>query len=156
MIFSETKLLANPPGRTRLTREQIWEGLEQKALDAVPYVEVITACRVIDRLSDTVFDREAEIHGVRYVERVWLEAPSRVVFARLDGPVLGTITNDILEEDDGEMSVRFQFALTVRPGDSLPITEQQLAAEMVSSYQAAAESTLAAVRDRLSTIDATR
>lgn len=156
MIFSEMKLPANPPGLARLTRDQIWEGLEQKALDAVPYVEVITACRVINRLSDTVFDREAEIGGVRYVERVWLEAPNRVVFGRLDGPVLGTITNDILEEDDGELSVRFQFALTVRPGDALPITEQELSAQMISSYQAAVETTLAAVRARLSSAEAVR
>jgi hypothetical protein len=156
MIFSETTLPANPPGLTRLTRDQIWEGLEQKALDAVPYVKAITACRVIARHSDTVFDREAEIGGVRYVERVWLEAPNRVVFGRLDGPVLGTITNDILEEDDGELFVRFQFALTVRPGVDIPVTEREVADQMAAEYEVAVETTLAAVRARVSTAGAVR
>jgi hypothetical protein len=153
MIFSEMELPANPPGLAPLTRDQVWVGLEQKALDAVPYVEAITACREIGRLSETVFDREVELGGARYVERVWLEAPNRIVFARLDGPVLGTITNEILEED-GELTLRFQFALVVRPGDALPVTEQELSTQMVSAYQAAVETTLAAVRARLTTTGA--
>jgi hypothetical protein len=155
MIFSEMRLPANPPGLAPLTRAQIWEGLEQKALDAVPYVAAITTCREIARLSDTVFDREVQLGGARYVERVWLEAPNRIVFARLDGPVLGTTTNEILEEDD-ELSLRFQFALVIRPGDALPVTEQELSAQMVSAYQAAVETTLAAVRARLATTGAPR
>lgn len=148
MLFSELKLPANPPGATPLDRAQIWQGLEQKALDAVPYVEAITACHEIARISDTVFDREIELGGARYVERVWLEAPSRVVFTRLDGPVLGTIVNEVLEED-GELGLRFQFALAIRPGDELPVTEEELSRQMVAAYQAAVETTLAAVRDRV-------
>src|SRR5258705_10200572 len=99
MIFSEIRLPGNPEGLAPLTLEQVWKGLEQKARDAVPYVEAITACRVIARESETVFDREIELGGARYVERVRLAAPHLVVFTRLDGPVLGTIVNEIL--DDG-------------------------------------------------------
>ncbi|MGW4057746.1 AtaL-like protein [Amycolatopsis sp. NPDC004747] len=148
MIFSELTLPANPPGARPLDREQIWQGLEQKAVNAVPYVEAITSCREIARLSPTVFDREIELRGARYVERVWLEQPNRVVFTRLEGPVLGTITNEILEENGG-LSLRFQFALAVRPGDELPVTDQELARDMATAYQAAVESTLAAVRSRI-------
>lgn len=148
MIFSELQLAANPPGATPLDRAQIWQGLEQKALDAVPYVEAITACREIARLSDTVFDREIELGGARYVERVWLDAPNRVVFTRTEGPVLGTITNEIVE-DDGELGLKFQFALAIRPGVELPITEGELSRQMVGAYQNAVESTLAAVRTRI-------
>ncbi|WP_433799879.1 AtaL-like protein [Actinomycetospora sp. CA-084318] len=148
MIYSELELPANPPGEVTLDRQRIWEGLEQKALDAVPYVEAITACREIARLSDTVFDREIELGGARYVERVWLEAPNRVVFTRTDGPVLGTITNEIVEHD-GELGLRFRFALVIRPGDELPISEAELAEQMVGAYQAAVETTLAAVRTRV-------
>lgn len=148
MFFSETRMTANPPGAVPLNRDQIWRGLEQKALDAVPYVEAITECRVIDRDSDTVFDREVTIGHDRYIERVWLEPPNRVVFARLDGPVLGTITNDIVEDGDA-LAVVFQFALTVRPGDTIPVTEQELSAQMVSAYETAVETTLAAVRAAL-------
>ena len=82
MIFSEMQVPANPAGAARLDRAQIWQGLEQKALDAVPYVEAITSCREINRLGPTVFDREIELAGARYVERVWLEEPTRVVFTR--------------------------------------------------------------------------
>jgi hypothetical protein len=148
MIFSEMQVPANPAGAARLDRAQIWQGLEQKALDAVPYVEAITSCREINRLGPTVFDREIELAGARYVERVWLEEPNRVVFTRLDGPVLGTITNEILEEGD-ELALRFQFALAIRPGDELPVSEDELARQMVTAYQAAVETTLAAVRDRI-------
>jgi hypothetical protein len=148
MIFSEMALPANPPGVAPLDRAQIWEGLEQKALDAVPYVAAITSCHEIARLSATVFDREIELGGARYVERVWLEPLRRVVFTRTDGPVLGTITNEITE-DDGELGLRFRFALVISPGAQLPITEEQLSAEMTSAYKAAVESTLAAVRERV-------
>lgn len=148
MIFSELQLPANPPGAVPLDRARIWQGLEQKARDAVPYVEAITECRVINDLSDTVFDREVLLAGATYVERVWLEEPNRVVFTRLDGPVLGTITNEIVE-DGGELGLRFGFALAIRPGDELPITEDELSQQMVAAYQAAVETTLAAVRERI-------
>jgi hypothetical protein len=141
-------MAANPPGEVPLSRDQVWQGLEQKAFDAVPYVEAITECRVIDRKSDSVFDREAIIGGHRYIERVWLEPPNRIAFARLDGPVLGTITNEIVEDADG-LAVVFQFALTVRPGDTIPVTEQELSSQMVSAYQTAVGTTLAAVRAAL-------
>jgi hypothetical protein len=148
MIFSEMQVPANPAGAARLDRGQIWQGLEQKALDAVPYVEAITSCREINRLGPTVFDREIELAGARYVDRIWLEEPTRVVFTRLDGPVLGTITNEILEDGD-ELALRFQFALAIRPGDELPVSEDELARQMVTAYQAAVETTLGAVRDRI-------
>jgi len=148
MIFSEMAVPANPAGARPLDRTQIWKGLEQKAVDAVPYVAAITACREINRLSDTVFDREIELGGARYVERVWLDPQNRVVFTRTEGPVLGTITNEITEQD-GELELRFKFALVISPGAELPITEEQLSAEMVTAYKAAVESTLAAVRERI-------
>ena len=113
MIFSEIRLPANPEGEAPLTLEQVWKGLEQKARNAVPYVEAITECRVIHEESDTVFDREVLLGGARYVERIWLGEPYLVVFTRTAGPVLGTIINEILEED-GELSLRFQFALNDR------------------------------------------
>ena len=148
MIFSEIRLPANPEGDVPLTLEQVWKGLEQKARNAVPYVEAITECRVIHQESDTVFDREVLLGGARYVERIWLGEPYVVVFTRTAGPVLGTIINEILEEN-GELSLRFQFALTVAPGTELPITEAELAEQMQSAYSVAVRSTLAAVRSQL-------
>ncbi|WP_063765810.1 AtaL-like protein [Streptomyces cellulosae] len=150
MFFTEIRMAANPPGAAPLDQDQIWQGLAQKALDAVPYVEAITECRIIDRKSENLFDREVTIGGHRYVERVWLEAPSRVVFARLEGPVLGTITNEIVKDGD-ELTLAFEFALTVRPGHKIPVTEQELSSQMAAAYRTAAESTLAAVRASLAT-----
>jgi hypothetical protein len=77
------------------------------------------------------------------------------VFARLDGPVLGTITNEIVTDGDA-LTIVFQFALTVRPGDSIPVTEQQLSAQMVSAYRSAVETTLAAVRAALPAAETVR
>jgi len=148
MIFSEIQLPANPEGEVPLTLEQVWKGLEQKARNAVPYVEAITECRVIHEESDTVFDREVLLGGARYVERIWLGKPYLVVFTRTAGPVLGTIINEILEED-GELSLRFQFALNIAPGTTLPITESELSEQMQSAYADAVRSTLAAVRSQL-------
>ncbi|AEY85501.1 hypothetical protein SHJG_0221 [Streptomyces hygroscopicus subsp. jinggangensis 5008] len=152
MIFSQMRLQANPDGLAPLTREQIWRGLEQKARNAVPYVEAITACRVINEVSDTVFDRQVLLGGARYVERVWLVEPRIVVFTRLEGPILGTIVNEIIEEE--ELSLRFQFALTVGPGEDASVTEEDIAAQMTSAYQVAVETTLQAVRAQLVASDA--
>ena len=148
MIFSEIQLPANPEGEQPLTLEQVWKGLEQKARNAVPYVEAITECRVIHEESEAVFDREVLLGGARYVERIWLGKPYLVVFTRTAGPVLGTIINEILDED-GELSLRFQFALNIAPGTTLPITESELSEQMQSAYADAVRSTLAAVRAQL-------
>jgi hypothetical protein len=153
MIFSEITLPANSPGEVPLTRDQVWQGLEQKARNAVPYVEAITECTVIHEESDTVFDREVLLGGARYVERIWLGEPSIVVFTRTSGPVLGTIINEILEQE-GELSLRFQFALNVAPGADVPIGEAELSEQMQTAYAAAVRSTLAAVRSDLATTSA--
>jgi len=38
-------------------------------------------------------------------------------------------------DDDGELGLRFQFALTARPGNELPVSETELAAQMTSAYR---------------------
>ncbi len=148
MIFSEITLPANPEGEAPLTLEQVWKGLEQKARNAVPYVEAITECTVINEVSNTVFDRAVLLGGARYVERIWLGEPYLVVFTRTEGPVLGTIINEVLD-NDGDLSLRFQFALNVAPGTELPISEAELSEQMQTAYAAAVQSTLAAVRSEL-------
>lgn len=71
-------------------------------------------------------------------ERVTLEPPHRVVFTRLTGPVLGTITNEIEGPDDA-LSPRFSFALAVLgvPGGSAE--EQRYAEGMRADYLKAVE-----------------
>jgi hypothetical protein len=145
MIFVTHSLPVNEPGNPEVTREALWEGLVAKANNALPFVAVMTHCEVTQRHSDTVFDREVEVHGDRLTERITLEEPHRVIFTRLSGPVLGTITNEI-EEQDGALGLRFSFALAVRgvPGGSPE--EHGHADRMAVDYRKAVESTLSAIR----------
>jgi hypothetical protein len=144
MIFVTHSLPVNQAGRPVVTRDALWKGLVAKANNALPFVAVMTHCEVVARHSDTVFDREVEVRGDKLTERITLEEPHRVVFTRLSGPVLGTITNEIEEGEDG-LALRFSFALAVLgvPGGSA--AEQETAERMTGDYLRAVESTLAAI-----------
>lgn len=147
MIFVTHSLPVNEPGEPPVSPEELWKGLVAKANNALPFVAVMTHCEVTERHGDTVFDREVEVHGDRLTERITLEEPHRVVFTRLSGPVLGTITNEIETGDrEGALSLRFSFALAVRgvPGGSAQ--EREHADRMTGDYLRAVESTLAAIR----------
>ena len=145
MIFVSHRLPANQPGGPQLTRADLWDGLVRKADNALPFVPAMTYCEVIARHSDTVFDREIEFRGQRFTERITLEAPHRVVFTRLAGPVLGTIANEI-EDDGDDLGLRFSFALVVAgvPGGSAE--ELSYANGMTGDYLKAVDATLGAVR----------
>ena len=135
MIFSEMQLPANLAGAARLDRVADLEGPRAEGRR--------TPCRTSrrspaaarsTRLSDTVFDREIELGGARYVERVWLGRANRVVFTRTEGrswarsPTRSSRT-------DGELGLRFQFALVIAPRHQLPISEDELARQMVTAYR---------------------
>lgn len=145
MIYVSHQLPVNEPGRRRLTRSEVWDGLVMKANNALPFVPAMTHCEVVARHSDTVFDRDIEFRGQRFTERITLEAPHRVVFTRIAGPVLGTIANEI-EGGDDELRLRFSFALAVAgvPGGSAE--ESDYAAGMTGDYLKAVAGTLDAVR----------
>ena len=112
MIYVTHQLPANAPGHPHLDRAAVWDGLVLKANNALPFVPSMTFCEVIARHSDTVFDRDIDFRGQRFTERITLEAPHRVVFTRIAGPVLGTIANEI-EGSDDDLRLRFSFALVV-------------------------------------------
>ena len=95
MIFVSHALPVNVPDEPRLGRQQVWDGLVLKANNALPFVPAMTYCEVTRRHSDTVFDRDIDFRGQRFTERITLEAPYRVTFTRIAGPVLGTIANEI-------------------------------------------------------------
>ena len=110
-MFNVSRALpANPPGASpRLTRADVWHGLELKAANALPFVPSISYCVVTERISETQFVREIEFRGERSHERVTLEPQTRVTFERLDGSVRGRILNEI-EEADGELALRFTYS----------------------------------------------
>ena len=147
-MFTVSRALpVNPPDEEpRLTRADVWHGLELKANNALPFVPSISYCEVTERVSDTEFVREIEFRGERSHERVTLEPQQRVTFERLDGSVLGRILNEIEEGDDGELALRFTYSLEI---DGVPAgseQEREYAAGMESDYLKAVGATLAAVR----------
>ncbi len=95
MIFVTHELPVNAPGEPHLDRATVWDGLVLKANNALPFVPSMTFCEVTARHGDTIFDRDIEFCGQRFTERITLEAPHRVVFTRIAGPVLGTIAQAI-------------------------------------------------------------
>jgi Acetylaranotin biosynthesis cluster protein L len=145
MIYVSHQLPVNSPGQPRLTRAAVWDGLVLKANNALPFVPSMTFCEVTARHGDTVFDRDIEFRGQRFTERITLEAPHRVVFTRIAGPVLGTIANEI-EGPDDDLRLRFSFALVVSGVEGGSAGEQQYADSMTGDYLKAVEATLTAMR----------
>jgi hypothetical protein len=146
-MFTVSRILpVNPPAVTpRLTRADVWHGLELKANNALPFVPSISYCVVTERTSDTQFVREIEFRGERSHERVTLEPQERVTFERLDGSVSGRILNEI-EEADGDLALRFTYALEIVGIPAGSEQEREYAAGMEADYLKAVEATLAAVR----------
>jgi hypothetical protein len=145
MIFVSHALPVNVPDEPRLGRQQVWEGLVLKANNALPFVPAMTYCEVTQRHSDTVFDRDIDFRGQRFTERITLEAPHRVTFTRIAGPVLGTIANEIIDGNDG-LALRFSFALVVAGVAGGSAEEQAYADSMTGDYLQAVAATLNAMR----------
>ena len=145
MIYVSHALPVNGPGEPHLTRDDLWAGLVAKAGDALPFVAAMSRCEVLERHGENVFDRAIAFRGQDFVERITLEQPHRVVFTRLSGPVLGTIANEI-EGEDGELSLRFSFALVVQGVEGGSAAEREYADGMTQDYLKAVASTLDAVR----------
>ena len=150
MIFVSHALPVNVPDEPRLDRQQVWEGLVLKANNALPFVPAMTYCEVTQRHSDTVFDRDIALsmgqsRGQRFTERITLEAPHRVTFTRIAGPVLGTIANEIIDGQDG-LALRFSFALVIIGVAGGSAEEQAYADSMTGDYLKAVAATLNAMR----------
>ena len=145
MIFVSHQLPVNVPGEPQLTPANVWDGLVLKANNALPFVPSMTYCEVTQRHSDTVFDRDIDFRGERFTERITLEAPHRVTFTRIAGPVLGTIANEI-EGPADDLKLRFSFALVVHGVEGGSAEEQAYADSMTGDYLKAVAATLNAMR----------
>ena len=145
MIFVTHDLPVNVPGEPYLDRAAVWNGLVLKANNALPFVLSMTFCAVTARHGDTVFDRDIDFRGQRFTERITLEAPHRVVFTRIAGPVLGTIANEV-EGSGDDLRLRFSFALVVAGVEGGSPAEQEYAESMTGDYLKAVAATLAAMR----------
>lgn len=146
MIHVSHAVPVNEPGEIELTRSQVWEGLVRKADNALPFVPAMSHCQVLERLSDSSFDREIEVFGHKMIERIVLEPEHRVSFTRLTGPVPGFIVNEIADEGDEGLALRFSFSLTPLGMAAGSAEEQEYATSMTGQYTAAVGATLAAIR----------
>lgn len=136
---------ASNPDFPVLNRDQVWKGLELKAENALPFVLQMTECNTIER-GDNYLVRDIVLRGEPARERVTFYPKHRVQFERLSGSTLGTIKNEIEEDEHGALSLRFSFALEKEgiPPDSP--AEEAHARQMEGDYLGAVQSTLTAIR----------
>lgn len=132
----------------RLTRAQIWQGLVLKAENPVPFLDAMSACTVIES-GDNWLLRDFTLRGEDMQERVTFEPEERVTFVRTKSSAMGTIMNEIVELDDGEMGLRFTFSLDVDGLEDGSAEEAAFAERMSESYFQGVDSTLAEIRRRV-------
>jgi hypothetical protein len=149
MIYSTATIPVNPAGETSLTREQVWKGLEWKAQDARLFLPpgLCTRCDVTEE-SDTHFVRDATIGGQDLREIIVLEPQRKVTFFQASGPREGAIINELIEDDAGDLHLRFYCYLGLRDKEVGGPEEQAEQAQFDSErgYKAALLSTLARTR----------
>jgi hypothetical protein len=152
MIYSTATVPVNPEGETRLTRAQIWQGLELKARDARLFLPpgLCTRCDVVEE-SATHFVREATIAGADLREIITLEPERKVTFFQASGPREGAIINELIEDEAGELQLKFYCYLGLRGKEPNGPEEQAEQAQFDSErgYKAALLSTLKRTRELL-------
>ncbi len=152
MIYSTATVAVNPAGETPLTREQAWKGLEAKARDARLFLPegLCTRCDVTEE-SATHFVREATIAGADLREIIALEPLRKVTFFQASGPREGAIVNELFENANGALHLRFYCYLGLRdkaPGGPEEQAEQA-SFDSERGYKAALLSTLKRTRELL-------
>ncbi|MBY5896915.1 AtaL-like protein [Rhizobium ruizarguesonis] len=152
MIYSTATVPVNPEGETPLTRAEAWQGLELKARDARLFLPagLCTRCDVVEE-SPTHFVREATIAGQDLREIITLERQSKVTFFQAAGPREGAIVNELFEDEDGQLQLRFYCYLGLRGKQPNGPEEQAEQAQFdgETGYRAALLSTLRRTRQLL-------
>jgi Domain of unknown function (DUF1857) len=142
---SRTIKVNDDPRETPLPRSLVWRGLVMKAENPLPFVPVISSCKILERRNDGLV-REIVDKGDAITEIVTFH-PERVVkFERTSGRVLGTILNEIVEDQGGDLALKFTFTLSIEgvaPGSA---EEEQFASQMEAGYLMAVQATLKAMR----------
>ena len=150
MIFSTATVAVNPSGERKLTREQVWAGLVLKARDARLFLPpgACTKCEVVAEGKDFIV-REAVIMGDELTEIITFAPMRKVSFHQVKSPREGVIVNEILEDDAGELQLRFYGylgLLGVTPGSEQERQAQAVLDSDDRGYKAALLSTLARTR----------
>jgi hypothetical protein len=142
---SRTIKVNEDPREPRLDRSLVWRGLVMKAENPLPFVPVISSCKVIERRADGLV-REIVDKGDTIRETVTFHPERLVKFERTSGRVLGTILNEIIEDSDGELALKFTFTLTIENVAAGSAAEKEFAAQMEDGYLMAVRATLKAMR----------
>lgn len=152
MIYSTATVPVNPEGDTPLTRAQAWAGLVRKARDAREFLPpgLCTYCEVVEE-SATHIVREATIGGNDLREIIAFEPESKVSFFQATGPREGVIVNELYEDADGALQLRFYCYTGLRGKEPGGPEEQAEQAWMDSEkgYKSALLSTLQRTRELL-------
>jgi len=152
MIYSTATVPVNPAGEPPLTRDQVWKGLERKARDARLFLPpgLCTRCDVTEE-SATQFVREATIAGQDLREIIVLEDAAKVTFFQATGPREGAIVNELFEDEQGDLQLKFYCYLGLRGKEPVGPEEQAEQAQFDSDkgYRAALLSTLKRTRELL-------
>jgi Domain of unknown function (DUF1857) len=110
MVHASRTIKVNDDSREpQLSRSLLWRGLVMKAENPLPFVPVISSCKVIERRSDGLV-REIVDKGDTITEVVTFYPERRVQFERMTGRALGTIFNEIVEDKDGDRSAFYLHA----------------------------------------------
>jgi hypothetical protein len=142
---SRTIKVNEDPREPRLDRSLVWRGLVMKAENPLPFVPVISSCKEIERRADGLV-REIVDKGDTIRETVTFHPERLVKFERTSGRVLGTILNEIIEDSDGELALKFTFTLTIENVAAGSAQEKEFAAQMEDGYLMAVRATLKAMR----------
>jgi hypothetical protein len=146
MVHASRTIKVNAdPAETPLSRSLVWRGLVMKAENPLPFVPVISSCKILERRDDGLV-REIVDKGDTITEIVTFHPERRVKFERTSGRVLGTILNEIIEDDDGDLALKFTFTLSVAgmaPGGA---EENEFTGQMEAGYLMAVQATLKAMR----------
>jgi hypothetical protein len=150
MIYSTATVPVNPPGEMPLSKAQVWRGLELKARDARLFLPpgACTACDVTLEGPDYIM-REAQIMGDLICEFVSFVPQSKVSFHQIRGPREGVIINEIIEDANGVLALRFYCLIGLKsaePGSPAEQAEQSVFDSEERGYPAALRATLARTR----------
>lgn len=150
MIYSTATVAVNPIGEPPLTREQAWRGLVLKARDARQFLPpgLCTRCDILEEGSGHIV-REATIGGQDIREIVGFEPEHKVSFFQASGPREGVIVNELFEDEQGALQLRFYCYLGLRGKEPGGPEEQAEQAWMDGErgYRSALLSTLKRTRE---------
>ncbi|MFE5870641.1 AtaL-like protein [Streptomyces roseifaciens] len=127
------------------TRERLWRVLLHKAENPVGYVPAISECRVLERYEDG-FLREARRGSRLLVQRVTPnEAAGRITFRHTDSSDLAVITNQVGEDEDGDLTLTLSITLTEAPSSAV-LRENSYLHELDADFAATLDAMTAVLR----------